>query len=213
MLAPVPSASWPRQSSISASSQPCGLGLVLGHRADHVEAGRLGLRSARCSAPGGPSATISCGCPWRALPARNRPASPSRRSPGGFCSPAPRRPSARRRARRSAAHSRRRCCWPRPVPAVALARSSMLAGISKPRIFAELISRCVVVVQAEDLAVVDALAFEHATRIMQPVGQHMQFGVAPRDEAAVIPDEAVAIVEREHGRLLIGAFLGVRRDR
>ena len=63
-------------------------------------------------------------------------------------------------------------------------------GIDQPRI---------VIVEAEHLAVVDALAFEHATRIMQPVGQHMQLGIAPGDEAAVIPDEAVAIVEGKPG--------------
>ena len=60
------------------------------------------------------------------------------------------------------------------------------------------------VFEAENLAVVDALAFEYATRIMQAVRQHMHFCVAPRDEAAIIPDEAIAIVEWEHGH---GAFL------
>jgi hypothetical protein len=57
----------------------------------------------------------------------------------------------------------------------------------------------VVVLQSEDLAVVHALAFEDAARIMEPVGQHVEFCVAPRDEAAIVPDEAVAIVERDHG--------------
>ena len=55
------------------------------------------------------------------------------------------------------------------------------------------------VFQAKDVAVVDALAFEDATRIMQAVAQHMQLGVAPRNQSAVIPDEAVTIVEGEHG--------------
>ena len=55
------------------------------------------------------------------------------------------------------------------------------------------------VFQAKDAAVVDALAFEDATRIMQAMAQHMQLGVAPRNQSAVIPDEAVTIVEREHG--------------
>ena len=36
---------------------------------------------------------------------------------------------------------------------------------------------------------------------MQAVRQHMQLGVAPRDERAVHPDEAVALVEGQdtHG--------------
>ncbi len=51
------------------------------------------------------------------------------------------------------------------------------------------------ILQAEYLAIVDALAFEHATRIMQPVGEHMELGVAPGDETAIIPDEAVTIVK------------------
>jgi hypothetical protein len=35
---------------------------------------------------------------------------------------------------------------------------------------------------------------------MEAVGEDVQLGLAPGDEAAVIPDEAVAIVEREVGR-------------
>ena len=62
----------------------------------------------------------------------------------------------------------------------------------------------VMIFEAEYGAAVDTLAFEHATRIMQPVGQHMQLGVAPGNEAAVIPDEAVAVVEGKHGH---GLFL------
>jgi len=56
-----------------------------------------------------------------------------------------------------------------------------------------------VVVEAEDLAAIDALAFEDATRIMKSVRQDVQFGLSPRDQAAVAPDEAVTIVEGEHG--------------
>jgi hypothetical protein len=41
---------------------------------------------------------------------------------------------------------------------------------------------------------------------MEPVGEHVQLGIAPGDKAAVIPDEAVAIVEGEqitsHGHIL-----------
>src|SRR4051812_25229621 len=57
----------------------------------------------------------------------------------------------------------------------------------------------VMVLQTEYLAVVHALAFEHAARIMEPVGQHVEFRIAPRDEAAIVPDEAVSIVKRDHG--------------
>jgi hypothetical protein len=48
-------------------------------------------------------------------------------------------------------------------------------------------------------AVVDTLAFEHTARIMEPMVEHVELGVAPRDEAAIVPDEAVTIVEREYG--------------
>src|SRR4029077_19950010 len=62
----------------------------------------------------------------------------------------------------------------------------------------------IVVVEPEDLAVIDPLAFEDAARIMQPVAQHMQLGLAPRNEATVIPDKAVTVVEGDHGH---GVFL------
>jgi hypothetical protein len=32
---------------------------------------------------------------------------------------------------------------------------------------------------------------------MEPMGEHVQPGIAPRDEAAVVPDKAVAVVEGE----------------
>ncbi len=56
----------------------------------------------------------------------------------------------------------------------------------------------VVIVEVKNLAVIDPLAFEHAACIMQPVAQHMQLGIAPRNQATVIPDEAVAVVEGDH---------------
>jgi hypothetical protein len=47
----------------------------------------------------------------------------------------------------------------------------------------------------EDLAVVHALAFEHAGGVVHAVGQDVDLGVAPGHEAAVQPDPAVAVVE------------------
>ena len=64
------------------------------------------------------------------------------------------------------------------------------------------------VLQSEDLAVVHALAFEDAARIMEPVGQHVEFCIAPRDEAAIVPDEAVPIVERDHGHRIFLRMAG-----
>ena len=49
--------------------------------------------------------------------------------------------------------------------------------------------------ELEDLAVIDALAFEHAARIMQAVIEHMHFRIAPGEDFAVVPDESVAIVK------------------
>jgi hypothetical protein len=51
-----------------------------------------------------------------------------------------------------------------------------------------------------DAAVIDALPFEHAGGIVQPMGQHVGLRVAPRHELAVEPDEAVAVVEGNHRR-------------
>ena len=42
--------------------------------------------------------------------------------------------------------------------------------------------------QLEDLAAIGALALEHAARIVQTVGQHVDLGVGPVDEGAVEPD-------------------------
>ena len=50
--------------------------------------------------------------------------------------------------------------------------------------------------RAEDRAAVGSLALEHAARIMQPVGQHVQRRAGPGHQLAVIPDEAVASIER-----------------
>src|SRR5215472_11945228 len=49
-----------------------------------------------------------------------------------------------------------------------------------------------------DRAAIDALALEHAGAIMQTVRQHMGLGLLPGDQLAVIPERAVALVERDH---------------
>src|SRR5262249_10300106 len=48
----------------------------------------------------------------------------------------------------------------------------------------------------EDLAVIGALSFEDRRRIMQRVSEHVHPGVTPRDQFAIKPDPAVAVVER-----------------
>ncbi len=48
----------------------------------------------------------------------------------------------------------------------------------------------------EDRAVVKAFAFEHQRGIMEAVGKDVDLGIAPGNHAAVEPDEAVAVVER-----------------
>src|ERR1700694_2028658 len=52
----------------------------------------------------------------------------------------------------------------------------------------------------EDGPTIGALALEHAARIVQPVGQHMDVGIAPRHQFAVVPDDAIDFIERNsHG--------------
>ncbi len=53
--------------------------------------------------------------------------------------------------------------------------------------------------QRENLAVIDARAFEHAAAVMQTVGQYMHLGVAPRHERPVHPNEAVSLIIRNRG--------------
>src|SRR5262245_66123161 len=43
----------------------------------------------------------------------------------------------------------------------------------------------------ENLAAIGPLAFEHGAGIMQPVGADMERRVTPRDELAIIPDDAI----------------------
>ena len=52
----------------------------------------------------------------------------------------------------------------------------------------------------EHLAAIGALALEHAARIMQAMGQHVDIGVGPRHQSAIVPDDAIDLVERNsHG--------------
>ena len=53
--------------------------------------------------------------------------------------------------------------------------------------------------QLENGTVVNALTFEYTTCIVQAVGQHMDLGIAPRNQFAIEPDLAVAIIEGKHG--------------
>src|SRR5258708_2157103 len=48
----------------------------------------------------------------------------------------------------------------------------------------------------EDRPAIGALTLEHAARIMQPVGQHMDVGVAPWHQLAIVPDDAIDFIER-----------------
>ncbi len=52
------------------------------------------------------------------------------------------------------------------------------------------------ITQAEDVAVVSAFPFEDGARIVQPVRKDMQLRIAPRDQRAIPPDEAVSVIER-----------------
>jgi hypothetical protein len=54
--------------------------------------------------------------------------------------------------------------------------------------------------ELEDLAVIDAFAFENGAAVMQRMGEKMHPRVAPRDEFAVHPDVAVALIVRLSGR-------------
>jgi hypothetical protein len=47
----------------------------------------------------------------------------------------------------------------------------------------------------EHLAAIGALAFEHAARIVQAVGQHVNIRLRPRHQLAVKPDDAIELVE------------------
>jgi hypothetical protein len=52
----------------------------------------------------------------------------------------------------------------------------------------------------EDRAAIGTLAFEHAARVVQPMGQHVDLGVCRGHELAVEPDQVRTLVERHrHG--------------
>src|ERR1700730_6669578 len=65
----------------------------------------------------------------------------------------------------------------------------------------------------EDPPAIGALALEHAARIMQPVGQHMDVGVAPWHQFAIVPDDAIDLVERNSHGLSPGLTLIARPRR
>src|SRR6185312_7607586 len=64
-----------------------------------------------------------------------------------------------------------------------------------------LVQTLTMLVAFEHDAAISALAFEHRRGIVERMRQHMNLGLAMRDEFAVHPDPAVAIVERlsSHG--------------
>src|SRR5262249_3280431 len=58
----------------------------------------------------------------------------------------------------------------------------------------------------EDFAAIGPFALEHAACIMEPMGEHVQLGVLPGHELAVVPDDAVALVEWQGHDAPPGAF-------
>ena len=50
--------------------------------------------------------------------------------------------------------------------------------------------------ELEDLAVIGALTLEYAAGVMQSMAQDMKPGVPPRNEFAIHPDNAVALIVR-----------------
>src|SRR3546814_17214689 len=54
----------------------------------------------------------------------------------------------------------------------------------------------------EDAPGIGALALEHAGAVVQPVTEHVQLGVAPGHRLAVVPDDAVTVVEWDYGHRL-----------
>src|SRR3546814_2529778 len=60
----------------------------------------------------------------------------------------------------------------------------------------------VVLFHLEDAPGIGALALEHAGAVVQPVTEHVQLGVAPGHRLAVVPDDAVTVVEWDYGHRL-----------
>src|SRR5687767_15051324 len=48
--------------------------------------------------------------------------------------------------------------------------------------------------ELKDLAAIDALALEDGARVMQRVGEDMHLGVGPRDQLAIQPNDALALI-------------------
>ena len=137
ILAPVHSATWPLPVEHHGVGEAVAARRVLGDGADHVEAGRL-ARHGAVFGSGRRYSARSGGCPWPAPPARNSSAIPRWRSRDGSCSICAETPSARSRARRSAAHRRLSDCSSRSTAAWRLVDLGHLKGISKSRISADL---------------------------------------------------------------------------
>src|SRR5215510_10034700 len=69
-----------------------------------------------------------------------------------------------------------------------------------------------VLIQLVDAPGIHALAFENAGREMQAVRQHMNLALAPRNDLAVEPERAVALIERNdfgHGIPRKSGLLGL----
>ena len=54
----------------------------------------------------------------------------------------------------------------------------------------------------EDPAAIGAFAFKDSAGVVQPVAKHMQLGIAPGHETAVIPDFTIALIKRHTCHLL-----------
>ena len=51
--------------------------------------------------------------------------------------------------------------------------------------------------QFENSAAIGTLALKNTRGIMQPMGQHMHFGIGPRHHLAVHPDKTVALIKSD----------------
>ena len=192
-LAPVASATIAAMVHHDRVGAALGLGLVLGHGADHVEPARLGEAGDGLRARPLPSRDVELralhlgvavvGAP---LPDRDRHvhrvaragdphvgarAAPDQRADVGVGEPALRQ---RRRLRRLDLVGRIGC---RHLQV--LARLQQALGV-RPAL--------------EDLAAVGPLALEDRAGIVQRVRQHVDLGLAPRHEGAVHPDHPVPVV-------------------
>src|SRR5581483_438798 len=71
--------------------------------------------------------------------------------------------------------------------------------------------------ELENLTAVGPLSLEHRAGVVQAMAQHVQIGLAPGHELAVVPDEAIAVVIGDqvgHGVcLLVELWVGRRLGR